>query len=209
MTDRKPCRHRVLARTDSLLGENSARLEQTGTRMGPARMRTLRRSSKPARFPLSSIQNALRLYHRFPRSERNIEEVLHQRGILVSIVVNGHPSWAGRTRFSTPARMRTPLLHETLREWCIKFGPLFVEVLRHRDTETVKTLLIGLLGEYEVPEVIHTDQLRSYGAAIREIPSLVNVNHQQVISTARCNNLIEQRASVASRAVLPKTIPPS
>ena len=86
-----------------------------------------------------------------------------------------------------------------------------LEVLlqRHRDTETVKTFLTWLLGEYDVPEVIHTDQLRSYGAAIREIPSLVNVDHQQVISTARCNNLIEQRASVASRAVLPKTIPPS
>ena len=41
-------------------------------------------------------------------------------------------------------------------------------------------------------EVIHTDHLRSYGAAIRELPSLVNVDHQQVISTARCNNLIEQ-----------------
>ena len=131
--------------------------------------------------------------------------------------------------------MRTPLLHETLREWCIKFGPLFVEDLRHReprrgsrwhldevctsvdgvrhwlwraadehgfvlevllqrhrDTEAAKTFLTRLLGEYDVPEVIHTDQLRSYGAAIRELPSLINVDHQQVISTARCNNLIEQ-----------------
>ena len=80
---------------------------------------------------------------------------------------------------------------------------------RHRDAEVAKTFLIRVLGEYDVPEVIHTDQLRSYGAAIREFPSLVNIDHQQVISTARCNNLIEQRASVASRAVLPETIPPS
>ena len=63
---------------------------------------------------------------------------------------------------------------------------------RHRDTEAAKTFLTRLLGEYDVPEVIYTDQLRSYGAAIREIPSLVNVDHQHVISTARCNNLIEQ-----------------
>ena len=55
-----------------------------------------------------------------------------------------------------------------------------------------KTFLTRLLGEYDVPEVIHTDQLRSYGAAIQEIPSLVNVDHQHVISTARCNNIIEQ-----------------
>ena len=39
----------------------------------------------------------------------------------------------------------------------------------HRDTEAEKTFLTRLLGEYDVPEVIHTTQLRSYGAAIGEI----------------------------------------
>ncbi len=63
---------------------------------------------------------------------------------------------------------------------------------RRRDTEAAKTFMTKLLVEYDVPEVIHTDQLRSYGAAIREIPSLADVDHQQVISTARCNNIIEQ-----------------
>ena len=43
----------------------------------------------PGRFPLSIIQHALWLYHRFPLSERDVQEVLHQRGIVVSIVVNG------------------------------------------------------------------------------------------------------------------------
>ena len=161
------------------------------------------------RFPMSIIQHAVWLYHRFPLSDRDVQELLHQRGIQVS--------------------------HETLREWCIKFGPLLAENLRHResrrgsrwhvdevctsvdgvrhwlwravdehgfvldvllqrhrDTEAAKTFLIRLLGEHDVPEVIHTDQLRSYGAAIRELPSLVNVDHQHVISTARCNNMIEQ-----------------
>ena len=175
---------------------------------------------------MTIIQHAVWLYHHFPLSYRDVQELLHQRGIEVS--------------------------HETLREWCIKFSALFAEGLRHReprrgsrwhldevctsvdgvrhwlwravdehgfvlevllqrhrDTEAAKTFPTRLLGEYDVPEVIYTDQLRSYGAAIRELPSLINVDHQQVISTARCNNLIEQRASVASRAVLPKTIPPS
>ena len=161
------------------------------------------------RFPMTLIQHAIWLYHRFPLSYRDAQELLHQRGIQVS--------------------------HETLREWCIKFGPLFAEGLRHRDprrgsrwhldevctsvdgvrhwlwravdehgfvlevllqrhrdTEGVKTFLTRLHGKNDVPEVIHTDQLRSYGAAIREIPSLINVDHQQVISTARCNNMIEQ-----------------
>ena len=86
---------------------------------------------------------------------------------------------------------------------------LNVLLRRHRDTEAAKTFLTRLLGEYDVPEVIHTDQLHSYGAAIREMPSLINVDQQQVISTARCNNIIEQRASVVIGAVLPKTITPS
>ena len=161
------------------------------------------------RFPISIIKHAVWLYHRFTLSYRDVQELLHQRGIVVS--------------------------HETLREWCIKFASLFAEELRHReprrgsrwhldemcmsvdgvrhwlwravdehgylldiflqrhrDTEAAKTFLTSLLKEYVVPEVIHTDQLRSYGAAIREIQSLVNVDHQQVISTARCNNIIEQ-----------------
>jgi len=73
---------------------------------------------------------------------------------------------------------------------------------RHRDTESAKTFPTRLLGEDDVPEVIHTDQLHSYGAALRECPSLINVGHQQVISTARHNNVIKQRAS---GAVLPNT----
>jgi len=62
----------------------------------------------------------------------------------------------------------------------------------HRDTAAAKTFPTRLLADDDVPEVIHTDQLRSSGAAIRELPSLVNVDHQQVISTARRNNIIEQ-----------------
>ena len=121
------------------------------------------------RFPITIIQHAVWLYHRFPLSYRDAQELLHQRGVQVS--------------------------HETLREWCIKFSALFAEELRHReprrgsrwyldkvctsvdgvrhwfwravdeygfvldiflqwhrDTEAAKTFLIRLLGEYDVPE---------------------------------------------------------
>ncbi|MFB9990428.1 IS6 family transposase [Deinococcus oregonensis] len=161
------------------------------------------------RFSMTIIQHAIWLYHRFPLSDRDVQELLHQRGIGVS--------------------------QETLREWCIKFGPLFTAELRHReprrgsrwfldevcttvdgvrhwlwravdehgfvqgillqrrrDTDAAKTFLTRLLGEYDVPEVIHTDQLQSYGAAIREIPSLTDALHHQVISKAQCNNIVEQ-----------------
>ncbi len=62
----------------------------------------------------------------------------------------------------------------------------------HRDTEAAKSFFIRLLGEYDVPKVVHTDKLRSYGAAIRELPVLHTVEHVQVELTARCNNLVEQ-----------------
>jgi len=62
----------------------------------------------------------------------------------------------------------------------------------HRDTDAARTFLTQSLGEYDLPDTICTDQLRRDGAAIRDIPRLVNVDHQQVVSTARCNNMIEQ-----------------
>jgi putative transposase len=57
--------------------------------------------------------------------------------------------------------------------------------------EAARIFLTRLLGEYDVPDTICTDQLRGHGAAIRGIPSLADVDHQQVISTARWNNMIE------------------
>ena len=36
------------------------------------------------RFPLSVIGYALRLYHRFPLSQRDVQELLHERGVQVS-----------------------------------------------------------------------------------------------------------------------------
>jgi len=61
-----------------------------------------------------------------------------------------------------------------------------------RDTQAAKTFLRRLLANYDVPEVINTDKLWSYGSAIRELPVFHSVEHIQVISTACCNNLIEQ-----------------
>jgi len=59
------------------------------------------------RFPLSIIQYALWLYHRFCLSQRDVQELLQERGIQVS--------------------------HETLRQWNIKSAPLLTEELWHRE----------------------------------------------------------------------------
>ena len=84
---------------------------------------------------------------------------------------------------STPARWRAVDEHEAV---------LVILLQRYRDTDAAKTFLTRLLSEYDVPDRICTDKPASYGAAIREITSLAEVDHQQVISTAQCNNMIEQ-----------------
>ena len=48
----------------------------------------------------------------------------------------------------------------------------------HHDTEAAKSFFIRLLGEYHVPELIHTDKLWRYGSAIRELPVLHRVEHR-------------------------------
>ena len=57
------------------------------------------------RFPISIIQHAIWLYHRFPLSSRDVQELLQARDIEVG--------------------------HDTLREWNIKFSPLIAEEPRH------------------------------------------------------------------------------
>jgi len=83
----------------------------------------------------------------------------------------------------TPARWRAVDEHGAV---------LDVFLQRHRDTLAATSFFQRLLGEYDVPETVCTDKLASYGAAIRELPVLDDVDHQQVIRAARCNNLIEQ-----------------
>ncbi|SMB86042.1 IS6 family transposase [Deinococcus hopiensis] len=161
------------------------------------------------RFPLNVIGYALWLYHRFPLSQRDVQELLHELGIRVS-----HETLRqGNIKFA-------PLLTEELRHWeprrgsqwhldemCVQVGGvkhwlwravdehgnvLDLLLQEHRDTEAAKSFFVRLLRQHDVPEVIHTDKLWSYGAALRELPVLQGVEHVQVVSTARCNNIVEQ-----------------
>lgn len=56
------------------------------------------------RFPKLIIAYAVYLYHRFLLSYRDVQELLFERGIDVS--------------------------HETVRAWCLRFGPDIAEGLR-------------------------------------------------------------------------------
>ena len=133
---------------------------------------------------------AVMLYVRFPLSLRNVEELLHERGIAVS--------------------------HEAVRFWWHRFGPMFASEIRKRriqgmlssrwrwhldemfakingdrhyfwravdhegevlerlvtkarDKKAALKFLKKAMRKHGRPEVIVTDRLRSYGAALKEI----------------------------------------
>jgi len=161
------------------------------------------------RFPTSIIQYAVWLYHRFTLSYRDIEELLFQRGIQVSHETIRYWCEKFGPTITNELRKREPLRGSRwhLDEVCVKIkgvkqwlwravdehgAVLDVLLQEHRDTEAAKTFFATLLITNEVPIAIHTDKLGSYGAAIRELPELHGAEHREVISTARCNNLVEQ-----------------
>ncbi|MFD7705225.1 IS6 family transposase, partial [Streptomyces caelestis] len=69
-------------------------------------MRAVSPSYKGHRYPVEVISHCVWLYHRFPLSFREVEELLLERGIAVS--------------------------YETVRRWCAKFGQQYASALRRR-----------------------------------------------------------------------------
>ena len=168
------------------------------------------------RFPLAVIGYAVWLYHRFAISYRDVEELLLERDIAViresirSWCIHFSDLFAQGLRHREPRRGSRWHLDEMhvdvggVTHWLWRAvdehgAVLDVFLQEHRDTEAAKSFFVRLLGKYDVPEVIHTDKLWSCGAALRELPVLHAVEHVQVISTARCNNLIEQSHRSARR----------
>ncbi len=144
-------------------------------------------SYKGHRFPVEIISHCVWLYHRFPLSLRDVQEMMAERGVIVS--------------------------YETIHQWCRKFGQTFANGLRRRrarpgDTWHVDEVFITIAGKTHylwravdqdgnvldilvqsrrdtaaarrffrrllndlayVPRVVITDKLASYGAAKREV----------------------------------------
>ncbi len=154
-------------------------------------------SYKGHRYPVGVISHCVWLYFRFPLSYREVEELMLQRGVIVS--------------------------HETVRRWCAKFGQAYAGGLRRRrprpgDKWHLDEVFLKINGELKylwravvqdgnvldilvqsrrdkaaarrfflrlmkktraVPRVIVTDKLRSYGAAHREVmPSVEHRSHK-------------------------------
>jgi putative transposase len=154
-------------------------------------------SYKGHRYPVEVISHCVWLYHRFPLSYREVEELMLERGVIVS--------------------------YETVRRWCLKFGQTYANALRRRqpgpgdkwhldevfikinseqkylwravdqdgnildilvqnrrDKAAARRFFLRLLKTVgAVPRVIVTDKLRSYGAAHREVmPSVEHRDHK-------------------------------
>ncbi len=163
------------------------------------------------RCPREVVAHAVRLYLRFALSLRDAEELLAERGIVVS--------------------------YETVRRWVAKFGASYADELRrrevragrtwhldemgvrvggrlhwlwravdehgqtldvllqeHRDTTAAERFFRRLLAGADgaPPKRITTDKLGSYAAAIARLPALGGVEHLHVRSAMRCNNRVEQ-----------------
>ncbi len=164
---------------------------------------------KGYRFPKAVISYAVYLYHRFLLSYRDVQELLFERGIDVS-----HETvraWCGR--FGPD--LAEALHHRKLRRgrswhldemrvvvggtvhWLWRAVNEHDEVLdvllqEHRDTGAAKRFFRRLIEDQGLPERVITDGLRSYGAALEELPELGAADHLTVSAQKRQNNLVEQ-----------------
>ena len=160
-------------------------------------MKSVRSRYHGHRFPPEIISYAVWVYHRFCLSLRDVEDLLAERGILVS--------------------------YEAIRRWCRKFGPDYIKRLKkkqgrlgdiwhldevfvringqqqylwravdqdgdvidillqsRRDQRAAERFLRGLVrGQGKQPFRIITDKLKSYGAAKRTILPGVTHDMQQ------------------------------
>ncbi len=78
------------------------------------------------RFPPEIISHAIWLYHRFCLSFRDVEDLLAERGMIVS--------------------------YESIRQWCRKFGPAYARALKRRqgrlgDTWHLDELFVTIRGQ--------------------------------------------------------------
>src|SRR5262245_37345394 len=181
---------------------------------------------KNHRFPCEIISHGVWLYYRFPLSDRDVQELLLERGIAVA--------------------------HEAIPHWCLKVGQDYANQLRHRRAQpgdkwhldevfltinskqhylwwavdqhdNVLDILVQsrrnkkaakkcfrklLNGLQYVPGVIITDKLKRYSAAKREM--LPGVQHRQsryLNSRARTRIGRRGNGNIACNGLSPRVMP--
>ena len=154
-------------------------------------------SYKRHRFPPQVIAYAVWLYFRFPLSLRLVEEMLLERGIVVSYetirrwAIKFGPDYARRLNRKAPSRRDVWHLDEVVimingeKRWLWRAvdqdGYVLDEIVQaRRDTKAARRLLTRLLRKQGCrPKRIITDKLRSYGAAKRTVmPDVEHRSHK-------------------------------
>ena len=152
-------------------------------------------SYKGFRFPQEIIAHAVWLYHRFPLSFRDVEEILYERGVVVTYETVRHWGRKFGQTYANQLRLRRARpgdkwhldevflkingkIHYLWRAVDQDGNVLDVLVQSRRNKGAAKKFFRKLLKGCEyVPRVLITDKLGSYGAAKREI--LPGVEHRQ------------------------------
>lgn len=154
-------------------------------------------SYKRHRFPPQIIAHAVWLYYRFPLSLRLVEEMLLERGIVVSNETIRRwgkkfgPDYARRLRRKQPSRDDIWHLDEVVitiagrKHWLWRAvdqdGYVLDEIVQNRrNAKAAKRLLTRLLKKQGLaPKRMITDKLRSYGAAKRQVtPDVEHRSHK-------------------------------
>jgi putative transposase len=165
-------------------------------------------SYKRHRFPPEIIAHAVWLYFRFPLSLRLVEEMLLERGIVVSYetvrrwAMKFGSSYARRLRRKTPSPRDIWHLDEVVitiagqQHWLWRAvdqdGYVLDEIVQtRRDTKAAKRLLKRLLKKQgSSPRRLITDKLGSYAAARRQImPSVDHRSHKGLNNRAENSHL--------------------
>jgi putative transposase len=165
-------------------------------------------SYKNHRFPPQVIAHAVWLYYRFPLSLRLVEEMLLERGIVVSYETIRRwgrkfgPSYARQLRRKKPSRHDIWHLDEVVisiggrkhRLWRAVDQDDYVldEIVQsRRNAKAAKRLLIRLLKKQGLaPKRIITDKLRSYGTAKRQVmPDVEHRSHKGLNNRAENSHL--------------------
>jgi len=165
-------------------------------------------SYKRHRFPPALIAHTVWLYFRFPLSLRLVEEMLLERGIVVSYETircwakKFGPDYARRLSRKQPSSSDIWHLDEVVitiagrKHWLWRAvdqdGYVLDEIVQNgRNTKAAKRLLVRLLKKQGVaPKQMITDKLRSYAAAKRQImPTLEHRSHKGLNNRAENSHL--------------------
>src|SRR5918993_3358858 len=165
-------------------------------------------SYKHHRFPPEIIAHAVWLYFRFPLSLRLVEEMLLERGIVVSYetvrrwALKFGPAYAHRLKRKKPSRRDIWHLDEVMitiagqQHWLWRAVDQAAYILdeivqTRRDTKAAKRLLKRLLKKQgSPPRRLITDKLGSYAAAGRQImPAVEHRSHKGLNNRAENSHL--------------------